>query len=106
MVGICPDLSALPAVPQPLRTLAGRASRSLAAAQRDVVTRQGGIAVSLADVVGPFFVAQPDAMFAEDRFHPSSAGQKRTAKAMLPGVLVALGHERGLPWGHHGPAPG
>jgi lysophospholipase L1-like esterase len=64
----------------------------------------GGHAVSLAEVVGPFFVSQPDAMFAVDRFHPSGAGYRRTAKAMLPSVLAALGHERPLPAGHYPPA--
>lgn len=103
VVGTCPDLGALTAVPRPLRTLAGIASRQLAAAQREVVTGLGGRAVSLADVVGPFFVAQPDEMFAVDRFHPSSAGYRRTAKAILPSVLVALGYDEPLPAGHHHP---
>jgi lysophospholipase L1-like esterase len=91
VVGTCPDLGALMAVQQPLRAMARLASRQLANAQREVTTELGGVAVSLADVVGPFFIAQPDQMFSIDRFHPSSAGYKRTAKAMLPSVLVALG---------------
>ena len=103
VVGTCPDLSALGALPQPLRSLAGVASRQLAATQREVVTELGGLAVSLADVVGPFFVTQPDQMFAIDRFHPSSAGYRRTAKAILPSILVALDYEKDLPFGHHGP---
>lgn len=103
VVGTCPDLGALTAVPQPLRTLGRIASRQLAAAQREVVTELGGRAVSLADVVGPFFLAQPDQMFALDRFHPSSAGYRRTAKAVLPSVLAALGHEEPLRHGHHEP---
>jgi lysophospholipase L1-like esterase len=103
VVGTCPDLGALTAVPQPLRTLARIASRQLAAAQREVVLELGGRAVSLADVVGPFFVTQPDEMFAIDRFHPSGAGYRRTAKAILPSVLAALGHEDPLPFGHHAP---
>jgi lysophospholipase L1-like esterase len=92
VVGTCPDLGALTAVPQPLRSLARLASRQLAAAQHDVVVGLGGHVVPLAEVVGPFFLAQPDRMFAVDRFHPSSAGYRRTAKAMLPSVLDALGH--------------
>ncbi len=103
VVGTCPDLSALAAVPQPLRALAGRASRQLAAAQRDTALDLGARVVSLSDVVGPFFLSQPDAMFAEDRFHPSSQGYKRTAKAMLPSVLAALGHADDVPFGHHEP---
>ena len=103
VVGTCPDLSALAAVPQPLRTIIGMASRQLASAQRETVTAIGARAVSLSQVVGPFFVAQPAKMFAMDRFHPSSAGYRRTAKAMLPSVLAALGDESELPFGHHGP---
>lgn len=103
VVGTCPDLGTLEAVPQPLRTLGGIASRQLATAQREVVTELGGRAVSLADVVGPFFIAQPEEMFAIDRFHPSSAGYRRTAKAMLPSVLAALGLENALPSGHYAP---
>ena len=45
-------------------------------------------------------------MFAVDRFHPSSAGYRRTAKAMLPSVLAALGYDTLLPFGHHEPLPG
>ncbi len=104
VVGTCPDLGALAAVPRPLRSLAGLASRQLALAQRDVATGLGARAVSLHHVVGPFFVSRPDEMFAVDRFHPSSAGYRRTAKAMLPSVLAALGHESDLPFGHHQPA--
>ena len=103
VVGTCPDLSALTVLQQPLRTLAGVSSRQLATAQREVVTELGGLAVSLADVVGPFFVSRPDEMFAVDRFHPSTAGYKRTAKAVLPSVLVALSLADELPHGHHGP---
>ena len=103
VVGTCPDLGALTAVPQPLRGLGRRASRQLAAAQREEVTRLGGRAVSLAEVVGPFFVTQPDEMFALDRFHPSGAGYRRTAKAVLPSVLAALGVEEHVPFGHHPP---
>lgn len=105
VVGTCPDLGALGAVPQPLRTLARMASRQLAAAQREVTTERGGRAVSLAHVVGPFFLAQPHEMFAIDRFHPSSAGYRRTAKAVLPSVLAALGYEGPVPHGHHPPRP-
>lgn len=103
VVGTCPDLGALGAVPQPLRSLARISSRQLAAAQREVATGLGARAVSLADVVGPFFIAQPDEMFATDRFHPSGAGYRRTAKALLPSVLAALGHDEPLPHGHHTP---
>ncbi|WP_155992962.1 SGNH/GDSL hydrolase family protein [Nocardioides sp. URHA0020] len=105
VVGTCPDLGALQPLPQPLRSLGARASRQLAAVQREVTTELGGHAVSLADVVGPFFITRPDEMFALDRFHPSGAGYRRTAKAMLPSVLAALGYADAVPFGHHPPLP-
>ncbi|HSU03505.1 MAG TPA: SGNH/GDSL hydrolase family protein [Nocardioides sp.] len=106
VVGTCPDLGALRAVPQPLRALGSRASRQLAAAQREAALERGARVVSLAHVVGPFFVTAPDEMFSLDRFHPSARGYKRTAKAMLPSVLAALGVVQDLPFGHHAPDVG
>lgn len=105
VVGTCPDLGALQPVPQPLRELGRQASRRLAFAQREAVVANGGYAVSLAAVVGPMFVDRPEEMFAVDRFHPSGAGYRRTARAMLPSVLAALGLREGLPAGHHPPSP-
>jgi len=103
VVGSCPDLGALRPVPQPLRTLGSRASRQLAQAQEAAAVCSGAYAVSLARVVGPFFITNPEEMFSLDRFHPSAAGYKRTAKAMLPSVLAALGLEDDLPRGHRRP---
>jgi len=90
VVGTCPDLGTLRAVPQPLRSLAARASRQLAAAQADAVTTTGGRVVALAGAVGPVFAARPDEMFSVDRFHPSATGYRRTAEALLPVVLEAV----------------
>ena len=95
VVGTCPDLGALTAVPQPLRSLGSRASRQLAAAQARAVAPLGARVVSLAQTVGPFFADDPEAMFSLDRFHPSSQGYKRTARAMLPHVLAAVEDLRG-----------
>lgn len=91
VVGTCPDLGTLRAVPQPLRSLAARASRQLAAAQTVAVHRAGGRVVGLARAVGPVFSERPDEMFSVDRFHPSAAGYRRTADALLPAVVAALG---------------
>ena len=103
VVGTCPDLGALREVPQPLRALGSRASRVLAQAQRDAALAAGARVVTLADVVGPFFITNPDEMFSLDRFHPSTHGYKRTAKAMLPSVLAAIGWADAVPFGHHAP---
>ncbi|WP_139977590.1 SGNH/GDSL hydrolase family protein [Nocardioides litoris] len=105
VVGTCPDLGALRPVPQPLRALGSRASRQLAAAQTAATVRAGGHAVSLADVVGPFFITNPDEMFSLDRFHPSALGYRRTAAALLPSVLTALGVRAEVPFGHTAPGP-
>ena len=103
VVGTCPDLGTLQQVPQPLRALGSRQSRQLADAQRRAATAAGARAVSLRHVVGPFFITNPDEMFSLDRFHPSGLGYKRTAQAMLPSVLHALGQHDVLPFGHHAP---
>jgi lysophospholipase L1-like esterase len=103
VVGTCPDLGALRPVPQPLRALGSRASRQLAQAQCDAALARGAYVVSLSHVVGPFFITNPDEMFSLDRFHPSAQGYKRTAQAMLPSVLAALGVSEVLPFGHHAP---
>jgi lysophospholipase L1-like esterase len=104
VVGTCPDLGALKPVPQPLRSLGARASRQLAAAQRGAALALGAYAVDLAAVVGPFFITNPDEMFSLDRFHPSALGYRRTAAAIVPSVLVALGVADRAPFGHHAPA--
>lgn len=109
VVGTCPDLGALRALPDPLRRLAARASRQLAAAQREAALEEGAYVVSLADVVGPFFVTNPDDMFSIDQFHPSELGYRRTAEALVPSVAAALGgaghggEAPVLPFGHHVP---
>lgn len=91
VVGTCPNLGVLPAVPQPLRSVGGLASRRMAAAQTQTALDAGAIPVSLARTIGPLFLDHPEEMFAEDRFHPSSLGYRRSAKALLPAVLTALG---------------
>ncbi|MFD0540601.1 hypothetical protein ACFQY7_49175 [Actinomadura luteofluorescens] len=57
----------------PLRWFARRASRQLAAAQTIAVVERGGRSVSLGDLLGHEFAADPLAMFSEDRYHPPPA---------------------------------
>jgi lysophospholipase L1-like esterase len=97
VVGTCPDLGALRAVPNPLRALGSRVSRQLAAAQAQAALAAGAHVVDLAKVVGPFFITNPEEMFSLDRFHPSELGYKRTAEALLPAALAALGVADALP---------
>ena len=81
----------------------GPASRQLALAQEAAALGAGAHTVSLAQVVGPFFITNPDEMFSLDRFHPSAVGYQRTAKALLPSVLAALGVPVDVPFGHRHP---
>ncbi|GAA1945411.1 hypothetical protein GCM10009798_00390 [Nocardioides panacihumi] len=103
VVGTCPDLGALRAVPNPLRALGSRVSRQLASAQAEAALAAGAHVVNLATVVGPFFISNPEEMFSLDRFHPSALGYRRTAEAMLPSVLAALGVADTVPFGHRIP---
>ncbi|WP_428961851.1 SGNH/GDSL hydrolase family protein [Micromonospora fluostatini] len=91
VVGTCPDLGAIRPIQPPLRWLARRWSRQLAAAQTVAVVEAGGWTVSLGDLLGPRFTAEPTRMFAWDRFHPSAEGYAMAAAALLPTVLAALG---------------
>nr|WP_308116180.1 SGNH/GDSL hydrolase family protein [Microbacterium sp. OVT16B] len=84
VVGTCPDLGALRAVPQPLRRLAASMSRRLAEVQAETAAQAGAEAVDLRRAVGPMFLDEPEEMFSLDRFHPSALGYRRTAEALLP----------------------
>jgi hypothetical protein len=90
VVGTCPDLGAIQPIKPPLRWLARRWSRQLAAAQTVAVVEAGGWTVSLGDLLGPRFAAEPHRMFAWDRFHPSADGYAAAVSALLPTVLAAL----------------
>ncbi len=91
IVGTCPDLGTVKPIREPLRTVARRLSRQLAAAQTIAVVEAGGRSVSLGDLLGPEFDEFPEEMFAQDRYHPSSRGYSSTAQAILPSVLDSLG---------------
>ncbi|MEU9981971.1 SGNH/GDSL hydrolase family protein [Streptomyces sp. NPDC050856] len=91
VVGTCPDLGTIEPVYQPLRWLARRVSRQLAAAQTIVVVEQGGRTVSLGDLLGPEFAANPREMFGADNYHPSAEGYATAAMAVLPTLCAVLG---------------
>ncbi|MCL2552003.1 MAG: SGNH/GDSL hydrolase family protein [Actinomycetia bacterium] len=91
VVGTCPDLGSVEPVYQPLRWLARRASRQLAAAQTIAVVGLGGRTVSLGDLLGPEFEARPRELFGPDNFHPSAEGYATAAMAVLPTLCACLG---------------
>lgn len=91
VVGTCPDLGTIRPVGVPLRWVARRQSRRLAAAQRYAARAAGAAAISLYDTLGPEIQADAEAFFAPDRFHPSGLGYRRIGALLLPDVLLALG---------------
>jgi lysophospholipase L1-like esterase len=91
VVGTCPDLGTIRPIKPPLRWLTRYWSRQLAAAQTMAVVEVGGWTVSLGDLLGPRFSAEPTRLFSWDRFHPSADGYAVAAAALLPTVLAALG---------------
>jgi lysophospholipase L1-like esterase len=100
VVGTCPDLGTIRPIGQPLRLLARRWSREMAAAQTVAVVAAGGRTVSLGSLLGPSF-ASDRTLFSVDEFHPSAAGYAAAAAAILPSVADALdlwpaAPERGL----------
>lgn len=91
VVGTCPDLGSVEPVYQPLRWLARRMSRQLAAAQTIAVVEAGGRTVSLGDLLGPEFAARPRELFGPDNYHPSAEGYATAAMAVLPTLCASLG---------------
>jgi lysophospholipase L1-like esterase len=73
VVGTCPDVGSVQPIQPPLRWVARRLSRQLAAAQMIACVRAGAHVVSFADELGQEF-AQDPALFADDRFHPGPEG--------------------------------
>lgn len=93
VVGTCPDIGAIQPIKPPLRWLARKWSRDLAAAQTVAVVEAGGRTVSLGNLLGPIFEADPVRMFSSDHFHPSAEGYARAATVVLPTLLAALGED-------------
>lgn len=91
VVGTCPDLGTIRPIPQPLRQVARRWSRQLAAAQTITVVEAGGRTVSLGSILGPEFDAAPALLFGPDRYHPSAAGYASLVAVLVPSTLAALG---------------
>jgi len=90
VVGTCPDLGVIGAIPQPLRWTARSLGLRLARAQAVAVSAAGGVPVPLADLMAPHFLATPDLMFSEDRYHPSAVGYALAAEQLLVALGTAL----------------
>jgi lysophospholipase L1-like esterase len=90
VVGTCPDLGTVEPIQPPLRWVARRWGRQMATAQTIAVVEAGGRTVSLGDLLGPAFAADPARMFSFDRYHPSADGYAAAASAVLPTLVAAL----------------
>lgn len=99
VVGTCPDLGVIAAIPQPLRTVIRQYGLRLASAQSIETRAAGGTPVPLADLLAREFLAAPERMLSADNYHPSAAGYELAAQTLLPAVLAGLGE-----WGT-GPLP-
>jgi lysophospholipase L1-like esterase len=97
VVGTCPDIGAIQPIKPPLRWLARSWSRQLAALQTVAVVEAGGRTVSIGDLLGPAFEADPVRMFSADHFHPSAEGYARAAAVMMPTLMAALGEDDRTP---------
>ena len=93
VVGTCPDLGMITAIPQPLRSLAHARGSQLARAQAAAVKSAGGVPVPVAHLLAPQFRATPELMFSADGFHPSPTAYALAAAQLLVALCDALGEE-------------
>lgn len=92
VVGTCPDLGTVGAIPQPLRAVVHSWSRRLARAQTAATLAAGGQPVDMG-LMGKDFVTEPDRLFSADGFHPSAAGYALAAAHLLPLLVDAFARE-------------
>jgi lysophospholipase L1-like esterase len=83
-----PDLALVPWIPAAYRSLVTAACTQLQTRQGEAVRGAGGVVAALGTDLDAAFSADP-ALFARDRFHPSSGGYARIAAALAPTVLAA-----------------
>ena len=87
VVGTCPDLGVISAIPQPLRSLAHSRGLQLARAQAAAVKAAGGVPVPLATLLAHQFRASPELHVLRRRFPPladgiCAGGRTATARAL------------------------
>jgi lysophospholipase L1-like esterase len=93
IVGTCPDLGVISAIPQPLRSLASTRGLRLARAQAGEVRAAGGVPVPLAHLLAPQFRDRHEQMFSADGYHPSPVAYALAAEQLLLAVCDALGEK-------------
>ena len=97
----------LRAVPQPLRSLGGLASRQLAVAQREAAVERGAHAVSLGTGDGPALRHEPrrDVQPGPVPPEPARLQADREGDAAVGRSAALWAWATDLPYGHHAPAP-
>ncbi len=95
VVGSVPDFGTVKPLPMPLRTVCRYWSRHLARRQTVAAVEAGARVVSLADVLEPLLLVNGDALFGDDRFHPSADGYA-TMSSFLVAAAVAQWRTRGV----------
>ncbi|GGL30725.1 lipase [Nocardia jinanensis] len=90
VVGTCPDLGSVTAIPEPLRSVVHRWSIRLARAQTAATRAAGGRTVAMGDLMSKDFRASPEQLFSADGFHPSAEGYALAATHLLPELTRAL----------------
>jgi lysophospholipase L1-like esterase len=89
VVASCPEMGA-PSFARPLRELVSWRGRRVADKTERAATRAGALVVHLAKETGPAFKKDPQRLHSSDDFHPSAAGYRIWAKAILPVVQRAV----------------
>lgn len=89
VVATCPEMGA-PNFLRPLRDIVSWRSRGVAAKSERAATRAGGLTVDLSREAGPVFRRDPQRLHASDEFHPSAAGYRVWADAIVPVVKRAV----------------
>lgn len=89
VVGSVPDFGTVKPLPMPLRTVCRYWSRHLARRQTVAAVEAGARVVSMADLLEPLFLIKGDAMFGDDRFHPSADGYARMASFLVAAAAAS-----------------
>ena len=84
---------------EPLRSLAGRRGRQVAAVIGTVAADRRVPVVPLAELAGPYFASNPVDAYGGDDFHPGDGGYRAWAEAIYPALVEALGTAGGATGG-------
>ncbi|MCL3836244.1 SGNH/GDSL hydrolase family protein [Aeromicrobium duanguangcaii] len=88
IVGSVPDFGTIKPLPVPLRTVCRYWSRHLARRQTVAAVEAGARVVSLSDVLEPLLLLKGDALFGDDRFHPSAHGYATVANFLVDAAVT------------------